>query len=131
MLRLITGSASSHVCALFCLILAIGLTVPAFATGQPTQIILDASMISVEPGVGLADENELVDEQDAYPGGAGSTSWENWGNPVYPQSVYLDLGQEYEINEVHLFNHGGDGDFHVSAGSPGNWVILVGAAIPG
>jgi hypothetical protein len=82
-------------------------------------------MITVEPGVGSDDERELVDEQSLYPGGACNTSWENWGNPKYPQSVYLDLGKEYSISAVHLFNHGGDGDFHVSKGTPGNWSIFV------
>ena len=41
------------------------------------------------------------DEQESFPDGTAETSWENWGNSVYPQSVYLDLGQEYDI-------HGGD-----------------------
>jgi hypothetical protein len=100
---------------------------PSSSTAGPVdfKIPLNASMITVEPGVGSDDENELVDEQSFYPGGACQTSWENWGNPNYPQSVYLDLGKDYSISAVHLFNHGGDGEFRVSSGTPGNWSVFV------
>ena len=125
MQRLITSSTSRHGCTLIYLITLLGLAALLPAHGHPAQILLDGSMITVETGVGSADEAELVDEQASFPGGAASTSWENWGNLNYPQSVYLDLGQDYVITDVHLFNHGGDGDFQVSAGSPGDWDVFV------
>jgi hypothetical protein len=104
---------------------------PVQAQPSPTQIALDAAMITVEPGVGSDDEHELFDEQEAFPSGVCHHSWENWGNRTYPQSVYLDLGREYVITAVHLFNHGGDGDFRVSSGTPGNWTVFVTDPLPG
>jgi hypothetical protein len=97
----------------------------ALAQTAPARIPLDPAMITVEPGVGSDDEAELVDEQDMFPDRACHHSWENWGNRTYPQSVYLDLGREYVITSVHLFNHGGDGEFRVSSGTPGNWTVFV------
>ncbi|MFD0671977.1 discoidin domain-containing protein, partial [Cohnella sp. GCM10027633] len=109
------------------------------------KIALSPAMVKNETGYGNA--TRLVDEQTAAgdpkngAGGAPGTfwfgAWEDPHNPLnttYPIYAYLDLGREYYLTDVYLydFNDGGawdnyDAAFNVYTGSPGNWTAAFNA----
>ena len=49
-----------------------------------------------------------------------SGGWQTWKDP-YPVSSYIDLGKEYKLSEIFLFDTYNKGDYTLSYGEPGNW----------
>lgn len=93
------------------------------------KIPLSPSMVVNESGHG--DATLLVDEQalsgDPLDGSSGSpqTYWfPGWQADIYPTSAYIDLGQEYALSDIFLYDHAGIKDFMVEVGEPGNWMHL-------
>lgn len=99
------------------------------AQSSSEKIPLSPSMVVNESGHG--DATLLVDEQalsgDPLGGGSGSpqTYWfPGWQADIYPTSAYIDLGQEYALSDIFLYDHAGIKDFMVEVGEPGNWTHL-------
>lgn len=94
----------------------------------PGKIPLSPSMVTNESAYG--DPGMLVDEQAiaADPlngaGGAPSTNWFPGYGDKHPVSAYLDLGGDYRLSNVFLYDNNGRGEFIVEHGSPGNWMPL-------
>ena len=99
------------------------------AAGAITQLVLDSTMIVDETGLGGVEI--LVDEQTTLGNplmGDDLDADENWSTPGntsgYPYSCYIDLGQNYDLSHIYLFDKYGSGNLEISAGSPGNWTPL-------
>ncbi|MCP3098245.1 dienelactone hydrolase family protein [Myxococcus sp. K15C18031901] len=101
----------------------------ALVTSQ--RLTLAPSMLSpdgVRPTAGayqnLVDEQHLVGDPRAGTGGAPVTTW---GNVVYTESAYpmgfiIDLGQEYDLTEVGVYDTYETGTITFEMGAPGAWV---------
>ncbi len=89
------------------------------------QIPLTANMVTIETGVGFADR--LVDEQaeignpDLGSTTAPTTIWISNGSV---SSAYIDLGAEYDLTKIYLYDAVNTGDCTVAIGTPGNWTPL-------
>lgn len=94
--------------------------------GTPVKLTLTASMVTSESGLGTP--GKLVDEQALAgdpPSGACTTYYHpGWSASYYPASCYINLGQNYVITKIYLRDVGGDGNYIVSSGAPGNWTPL-------
>jgi len=91
-------------------------------------IPLDANMVfSTANNSNLTGANtaaSLVDEQTVTGDpicGTGGTANSTWFLPWGTSSAYIDLGQEYDIYGIALFDGPGAGDFVIAPGTPGNW----------
>lgn len=106
-----------------------------FTISRRYKVKLDSSMLVFEnPAdkqatgmLGLTDEQNEVG--NPIMGGA-NTPARNWKTSKvkredYPYSVYLDLGEETEVNMISLFDANDDGDFSISFGKPGDWQIMT------
>ncbi len=89
------------------------------------QIAIDPSMFFHPDGSAITENNHassLADEQAIMGdpiGGSGNNVNSEWYNPWQDNVVaYLDLGQEYDISEIHLFDRSGDGTFQIAPGLP-------------
>lgn len=94
-----------------------------------TLLALDTSMLVNESG--YAGAHAYVDELgtlgDPLMGyeGAAQTSWSTPANPVgYPYNCYIDLGQEYDIAYIYLYDKNNTGNLRILSGGPGNWTSL-------
>ncbi len=88
-------------------------------TANPHQISMTADR-------NLVDEQTVAADPRAGSGGAVATTWmPSWHQIDYPCSCYIDLGQTYNITDIYIYDQEWkNGDFSVSYGSPGNWVVL-------
>ena len=96
---------------------------------QEYKFMLDSGMLVNECGMGdpntLVDEQELSGDVDKCIGGEPLTYWQpSTSYSDYPLSVYIDLGQEYEISKIYLWDRNKTGDFTISTGTPDNWTEL-------
>lgn len=100
------------------------------ASGPPQKIALDASMITNE--VAWGDASLLVDEQTAAgdpangQGGTPTTKWvpsTNSSSHYFPASAVIDLGTDYDLSEIYLYDSNGTGDVTVSTGTPDDWTV--------
>lgn len=86
------------------------------------KLTLTTSMVTNESGTGNA--QNLVDEQvlaGDTPSGTCISQWFPGDSATYPQSAYIDLGQNYVITKIYLYDSAGSGSFVVSSGAPGSW----------
>jgi len=93
---------------------------------QEIKLTLNASMVTNESGLGNA--SSMADEQDVSGNplmgvdGQPSTCWvPGWGLS-YPFSSYIDLGQEYDVSKIYLYDLFSSGKATISTGEPGNWL---------
>lgn len=98
------------------------------ALAVDTKLALTASMVHVEPNA-QGDGHEIVDEQALSgdpPTGSPTTQWfAGWApGTTYPASAYLDLGQNYSISKIYVYDSNGISDLTVASGSPGSWTTL-------
>jgi hypothetical protein len=95
----------------------------------PTLLALDTSMLvnqSAYPGA-----EAYIDEQaslgDPYMG-EGLVPQTSWSTPTgtsgYPYECYIDLGQEYDIAYIYLYDENNQGNLQILSGEPGNWNSL-------
>lgn len=98
----------------------------AAAAADETQkrISLKPSMVTNEAGWG--NPAAIVDEQDRIgdpPSTQPATAWEtDWRHArEFPASAYLDLGSEYPLAVLWLYDINDVGTLEISAGRPGNW----------
>ncbi|MCI5058180.1 MAG: T9SS type A sorting domain-containing protein [Flavobacteriales bacterium] len=70
----------------------------------------------------LFDEDSVSDPLN---GNAGTpiTFWQNWilSSDFYPISAVVDLGTQYNITSISLFDGSGSGDVTIQTGTPFNW----------
>ncbi|MEZ4886797.1 MAG: fibronectin type III domain-containing protein [Chitinophagales bacterium] len=89
------------------------------------QIALTPSMVTIETGVGqserLVDEQALVGNPDLGSTTAPTTIWISNGSV---SSAYIDLGAEYDLTKIYLYDSVNTGDCTISIGEPGNWTPL-------
>lgn len=105
--------------------------VPSITTASGAagaKIVLDASMV-VNPSIS-GDATLLVDEQAVSgdpkngAGGSPTTSWfPGWGDHQYPAHAIIDLGVEYELDDIYIYDANGTGLIELSTGTPGNWTL--------
>ncbi|MBO9610840.1 MAG: hypothetical protein J7639_33120, partial [Paenibacillaceae bacterium] len=99
---------------------------PAHATS--VKLTLTAAMVTNEGATG--DPTRLVDEQTtagdpkAGSGGAPTTTFFPGWSGSYPASAYIDLGQNYDLTDVYLYDYNDIANMTISAGSPSNWTPL-------
>ncbi len=100
------------------------------AHANPVKLTLNASMVHNISGYG--DATKLVDEQStagdplAGSGGSPGTQWQpGYATGTYPASVYLDLGQNYNLTNVYYYDANGVGNLTFSSGtSTSSWSSL-------
>lgn len=93
-------------------------------TGSPIQ--LNASMIINETMVGdptkLVDEQTLAGNPKAGTGGTPTRYWQLGNDSTYmPASAVIDLGTNYALTDIYLFDSNGSGAVTVSTGTPFAW----------
>lgn len=105
-------------------------TTSATGGGGGGKIVLTEGMILNETTKG--DATRLVNEQSAAgdpKAGAGGHPTQNWqidGNSIYlPASAVIDLGTDYALTDVYLYDSNGSGNVSVSVGTPFAWTPLV------
>lgn len=98
----------------------VALQVPP-ATGEgPDRITIRPEMLLNEAAHG--DAFQLFDEPTAT---TPKTAWNDGYNKLYyPLSAWVDLGREYQINQVAVYDSNGTGDFRVESGVPFKWQPL-------
>ena len=96
---------------------------------EEVKLEVDPSMITNESGMGDAslmfDEQELAGDLLTGNGGAPTTQWypsNSYGD--YPQSAFIDLGQEKFITKIFIRDINSVGDLIFEKGVPGNWEYL-------
>lgn len=91
------------------------------ATGEGAdRITIRPDMLLNEAAYGNA--FQLFDEPDAT---APKTAWNSGYDKLYhPLGVWVDLGREYHISQVALYDSNGTGDFRVESGVPFKWQPL-------
>ncbi|WP_135554709.1 fibronectin type III domain-containing protein [Paenibacillus cymbidii] len=113
---------------------------PLFGTGQgvPTahaaggKIALTTLMVTNESGVGdatkLVDQQDIADDPKGGHGGTNATGlattnqWNpGYDNTGYPLYAYIDLGQQYDMTDIYLYDTYAGGNVSFYSGSPGNW----------
>jgi len=99
---------------------------PTIAPGIPYKILLNPDMIINE--VAQGDAGMLVDEQDNTgdpPASDCITTWFVGYTEWYlPSNAVIDLGAEYVITQIYLYDYNGIGDVTISAGTPFIWEEL-------
>ncbi|MFK7904078.1 MAG: hypothetical protein AB8B69_03090, partial [Chitinophagales bacterium] len=89
------------------------------------QIALTTDMVTIETGVGFADR--LVDEQALVgnPDLGSTTPPVNiWISNGSVSSAYIDLGAEYDLTKIYLYDAVNTGNCTISIGTPGDWTPL-------
>ena len=91
------------------------------------KITLDASMITQESGGGdavmLVDEQAVAGDPKGGSGGSVTTPWaENW---TAVGGAYIDLGAEYDITDIYMYDGTGSGSVDFQSGTPGSWTSIV------
>ncbi len=83
------------------------------STFAHVPITLTASMITDESGQNTSDV--LVDNSN--------TTWwlPGWNSNLYPAGAVIDLGEDYNLTQIALYDYSGSGSFKIFTGSPGNW----------
>lgn len=97
---------------------------PAAQAAAPTRTT--PNLIRVRPEMVLneaaqGEAFELFDELDAT---APKTAWQVGDKLYYPLSAWVDLGREYQIHEIAVYDSNGTGDFRVESGQPFAWRAL-------
>lgn len=104
--------------------------VPSLATaasgGGSTKIALTPAMVLNESVVGnagsLVDEQTLAGDPKGGTGGAPTTAWQIGTNSIYyPASAVIDLGTNYALTDIYLYDSNGSGNLTVSTGTPFAW----------
>ncbi len=89
------------------------------------QLALTTDMVTIESGVGqaerLVDEQALIGNPDLGSTTAPETIWISNGSV---SSAYIDLGAEYDLTKIYLFDSVNSGDCTISIGEPGDWTPL-------
>lgn len=92
-------------------------------------LTLDTSMIVNESG--YAGVEAYIDEQGIVGDplmGNELPAQTSWSTPTissnYPYNCYIDLGQEYDIAYIYLYDKNESGNLRVLSGQPGNWTSL-------
>ncbi|MGB0930759.1 MAG: fibronectin type III domain-containing protein, partial [Chitinophagales bacterium] len=89
------------------------------------QLALTTDMVTIETGVGQAEN--LVDEQATIGNpdlGSTTAPTSIWISNGSVSSAYIDLGTEYDLTKIYLFDAVNSGDCTISIGTPGNWTPL-------
>ena len=97
--------------------------------GGLTKLLLDTSMMVDESGHGgvaaYVDEQNIAGDPYFGFGGHPSNSWATpYSSTTYPYSCYIDLGQEYNIGNIYIYDKNSSGDLTFSYGTPGNWTPI-------
>ncbi|MBO9609617.1 MAG: fibronectin type III domain-containing protein [Paenibacillaceae bacterium] len=107
-------------------------------SGAPTahaaggKIALTTLMVTNESGIGdatkLVDQQDIADDPKGGHGGTNATGlattnqWNpGYDNTGYPLYAYIDLGQQYDLTDIYLYDTYAGGDVSFYSGSPGNW----------
>jgi len=86
----------------------------------PTQVTAESG---AENGQKLFDEQTLAGDPKQGSGGQCTTQWQpGWTN--LPHHAYIDLGQNYNLTDVYLYDYNGNSNFTVETGTPGSWTTL-------
>jgi len=122
-------TAVASVIAFAALFGSVGMWNAGSAYADSTKITLTTSMVTNESGFGdaamLVDEQSLAGDPKNQMGGTPTTNWfPGWGSSKYPANAYIDLGQEYDLTDIYLYDSNSIGDFVVASGSPGQWSEL-------
>jgi hypothetical protein len=116
-----------------------GLSNVATATTTNTSIVsiripLTPSMVINEGGYG--DAEALVDEQTTAgdpknaAGGEPTTAFSvGFNNLYHPASAVIDLGAEYTLTDLYIFDGSGGGTFVIRSGTPNDWDNLYSIAL--
>ncbi|CAM2064869.1 DUF5011 domain-containing protein [Sulfidibacter corallicola] len=104
-------------------------------TGLPLvageRIVLAPHMVSLERGLGdpglMVDEQDLIGDPRATPGPSPQTRW--LGDPAsmaYPYRAVIDLGREYELEALYLYDGASSGKVVFEFGEAGTWRTFYG-----
>ncbi len=93
------------------------------------RIDLNTSMITNETENGdarlLVDEQEFAGDPLNDIGGVPTTIWfPGWSPFSHPASAYIDLGKQFELKYIYLFDVNNKGELTIEYGYPGNWQTL-------
>ena len=104
-------------------------TATTIAAATTTKIVLDGSMVLNEAVEGnaklLVDEQSLAGDPKSASGGTPITAWNVGTSPVYlPASAVIDLGAEYELSDIYLYDGVGSLSVTMFAGNPFDWQQL-------
>lgn len=97
------------------------------STDALPKIKLTTEMVINESALGdawkLVDEQENVGDPAAGKGLKPSTNWEiDWNKKdYYPISAVIDLGRNFELSHIYLFDGAGEGELIISTGIPFEW----------
>lgn len=101
-------------------------TEPVKLTLTPEMVIDEQTAFRGQAGGGVGYATMLVDEQAAAGDPpSGSNCVTNW-NPAYdasyyPASAYIDLGRNYKITKIYLYDMSSQGNMNFYTGAPFNW----------
>lgn len=100
---------------------------------NPSMARVESASASVSNYSAMLDEQASVGDPRSGSGGAPGNAWQNssWSAADYPIGFYIDLGQDYVITHVALYDGVGNDSFFVSSGSPGAWTNQVYFAMDG
>ena len=88
--------------------------------GAADRIVIRPEMLLNEAARG--DAFQLFDEPDAA---TPKTVWNDGYNKLsYPLGAWVDLGREYQIREIAVYDSNGTGNFQVESGVPFKWQPL-------
>lgn len=73
----------------------------------------------------LIDEQALAGDPKNGTGGEPETKWQpGWTDWHYPASVIIDLGKNYRLSDIYMYDINGSGDISFYAGTPFQWDSL-------
>ncbi|MEA3445282.1 MAG: hypothetical protein U9R19_11230, partial [Bacteroidota bacterium] len=71
------------------------------------------------------DEQSLAGDPFMGMGGEPETTWSTpYNTSAYPYNCYIDLGQNYDLASIYLFDKSSSGNLTISIGEPGNWTPI-------
>ncbi|RXZ79716.1 hypothetical protein EBB07_21950 [Paenibacillaceae bacterium] len=95
-------------------------------SGGGGKLTLTPAMLLNEATIGdpgrLIDEQGLAGNPKGGTGGSPVTKWDIGYNTIYlPASVVIDLGADYELTDIYLYDGTGSGNVEVMTGTPFSW----------
>ncbi|BDI29318.1 hypothetical protein CCAX7_13690 [Capsulimonas corticalis] len=103
---------------------------PAAGANAGGKIVVRPSMVVNESAQGdafaLFDEQALAGDPRAGSKAEPKTFWTaGWNKIYYPLTAFVDLGAEYQMTDICVYDTTGVGDFHIESGTPFHWKPLL------
>ncbi|MEO7718660.1 MAG: hypothetical protein ABIY70_20880 [Capsulimonas sp.] len=103
---------------------------PAGTTAANGKISIRPAMVVNEGAHGnafaLFDEQDLAGDPRAGSKAQPKTTWsEGVDKLYYPLTAFVDLGADYQMTDICVYDSNGVGDFRVESGTPFHWKPLL------